>query len=782
GGVLCKHGGRVTELNLQGLDLVGTISPHLGNLSALRSLCLQNNHFVGNIPNQIGSLVFPQPSQSIPSTITNCTNPMTMDLSTNIISGTIPSSIHHLHKLGVLKIGANQLDGSIPPSISNLSWLKTLDVHTNNLIGKIPEELGRLNNIQQIQLSINNLEGIVPGLLYNQSTLSLIGFAVNDLHGQIQFLCIYSRLPNLRLFHICINKFNGTIPPSLHNLTKIESIRMSHNFLSSSVPPGLSRLGNLVLYNIGFNQIADNASILVELTNCTKLQLLFDRTVPVYLGGNKISGQIPLLNMSHNLTVSSISGSISPDIGQLTELTKLLLNWNELSGPITIEIGNLTSLTTLEISKKEIVSRITDELGHLHHALSLDLSSNNLHGHIPASLFAISSLNTILNLSNNSLTGALAENIGQLKKTNQLTGDIPASLANLQALQLLNLSMNDLNGLVPCTGIFANHSAVHLDGNQMLCYSSLTCYNHHRKLHVMIAVAVAAASAAAISILILKFLKLLPRRHLAKAKTRAIDILSELCRVTNTFDQTNLIGVGSFGSVYKAVHVGTAVAVKVLDLHKMGAPKSWVLDALEYMHNDCGGQAVHCDTKPSDVLLDGDMTAKVGDFGVTRLMAPVQLEQQSISSVQGLTGSIVYNPPEYGYEGKPSPKGVYSYGVMLLEMITGRSPLQQTFREDMNLAKWVRENLPHEARQVIDQRLISSTLDASVEGVQRSRAEHLLPNCLLIPMMEVALSCVVESPYERSGMHDCLLRLKKLKETFLHNRRTIYAAGEVDRN
>jgi len=106
-----------------------------------------------------------------------------------------------------------------------------------------------------------------------------------------------------------------------------------------------------------------------------------------------------------------------------------------------------------------------------------------------------------------------------------LTGDIPASLANLQALQLLNLSMNDLNGLVPCTGIFANHSAVHLDGNQMLCYSSLTCYNHHGKLHVMIAVAVAAASAAAISILILKFLKLLPRRHLAKAKTRAIDSL-----------------------------------------------------------------------------------------------------------------------------------------------------------------------------------------------------------------------------------------------------------------
>jgi len=105
--------------------------------------------------------------------------------------------------------------------------------------------------------------------------------------------------------------------------------------------------------------------------------------------------------------------------------------------------------------------------------------------------------------------------------SNQLTGDIPASLANLQALQLLNLSMNDLNGLVPSTGIFANHSAVHLDGNPKLCYSSLACYSHHQKLHVTIAVA--AASTAAMSILILIFLKLLPRRYLAKAKTRAID-------------------------------------------------------------------------------------------------------------------------------------------------------------------------------------------------------------------------------------------------------------------
>ncbi|CAO2148495.1 unnamed protein product [Urochloa humidicola] len=201
--------------------------------------------------------------------------------------------------------------------------------------------------------------------------------------------------------------------------------------------------------------------------------------------------------------------------------------------------------------------------------------------------------------------------------------------------------------------------------------------------------------------------------------------------------------------------------------------------ALEYMHSDCGGQVVHCDIKPSNVLLDGEMTAKVSDFGLARLLVPVQPEHQSISSVHGLKGSIGYIPPEYGYGSKPSTSGdVYSYGVMLLEMITGKSPLEQSFNGDMNLTKWVQDNFPHGAHEIIDKRLISTTAtDASVEGVQDSSMKQLLLECLLIPMMEVALSCVVESPDERSSMHDSLLRLKQMKVVFLRNRSTIYNAS-----
>ena len=269
-----------------------------------------------------------------------------------------------------------------------------------------------------------------------------------------------------------------------------------------------------------------------------------------------------------------------------------------------------------------MVGRIPDELGLLQHVLSLDISSNKLHGDIPASLFALRSLSSVLNLSHNSLSGALTDTIGQLENIiaidlsdnllnssiplsigqcrslqalslsrndmsgvipdsignnlrgmqildlsdNKLTGSIPESLAKLP-LKLSNLSMNDLNGLVPSSGIFENHSIVYLYGNPKLCYSSLACYSSQyssqsRKKHIV--TAVVAASVATFSILVLMILVTLSwsKRYSANAKIQptsgGINVRAnnhplisykELCRVTNNFDQANLIGFGSFGLV-----------------------------------------------------------------------------------------------------------------------------------------------------------------------------------------------------------------------------------------
>ncbi|CAL4994028.1 unnamed protein product [Urochloa decumbens] len=741
-GVLCNHGGRVSELDLRGLSLVGRICPSIGNLSALHSLYLQDNHFVGNIPNQLGK---------------------------------------------------NNLDGSIPTSIGNLSLLNTLDVNTNNLTGKIPEVLGRLKYIQYIQLSLNNLKGFVPLSLYNLSTLAFFAFAKNDLSGEIP-TDIGFRLPNLRVFHICFNKFSGLIPSALHNITEIESIRMSNNLLTGSVPPGLNGLHNLTLYNIGFNHISDTTNIIKDLTNCTKLQFisldenLIEGSVPesvgnlsgslikLYLGGNSINGQIPasmgsltstLLNISYN----QLSGSIPSEIGHLSELTVLGLAENKLSGPLPVEIGSLTALTTLEINNNELVGRIPEALGLLQRVLSLELSSNKLHGDIPASLFSLRSLSSVLNLSHNSLSGGLSDTIGQLENIiaidlsdNLLNSSIPLSIMQCRSLQTLSLSRNAMSGVIP-------DSIGNLRGLQILDLSSNSFGSVYKAiLHDGTPVAI----------------KVLDLHKVGAPKSWVAE-----CETLRNLRHRNLIKLVTICA--SADFAANDFRALVYELMSQGSLEDWIhqhkqhedgsglnaedvlniaidaASALVYMHSDCGGQVVHCDIKPSNVLLDGEMTAKVSDFGLARLLAPVQPEHQSISSIHGLKGSIGYIPPEYGYGSKPSTAGdVYSYGVMLLEMITGKSPLEQSFGGDMNLTKWVQHNFPRGAHEIIDKRLISTTTtDTGFEGVQDSSIKQVLLNCLLIPMMEVALSCVVESPDERSSMHDSLLRLKQVKVAFL---------------
>ena len=144
---------------------------------------------------------------------------------------------------------------------------------------------------------------------------------------------------------------------------------MSNNLFTGSVPPGLNRLHSLVMYNIGFNHISDTTSIITGLTNCTNLQFialdenLIEGWLPdsfgnlssslekLYLGGNRINGQIPLsigsltsltlLNMNYN----QLCGSIQSEIGRLSQLTVLGLAGNKLSGLLPAEIGHLTQLT-----------------------------------------------------------------------------------------------------------------------------------------------------------------------------------------------------------------------------------------------------------------------------------------------------------------------------------------------------------------------------------------------------------------------------------------------------
>ncbi|KAM7473921.1 hypothetical protein LguiB_021164 [Lonicera macranthoides] len=120
-----------------------------------------------------------------------------------------------------------------------------------------------------------------------------------------------------------------------------------------------------------------------------------------------------------------------------------------------------------------------------------------------------------------------------------------------------------------------------------------------------------------------------------------------------------------------------------------------VASAIHYLHDFCEPPIIHCYLKPSNILLDNDLTAHVGDFGLARLLSKsADTFALAQSSSMGIKGSIGYTAPEYGMGGAASKCGdVYSYGVLLLELFTGRRPTDDMFKDGLNLHNYIKMGL-----------------------------------------------------------------------------------------
>ncbi|KAL2487090.1 putative LRR receptor-like serine/threonine-protein kinase [Abeliophyllum distichum] len=288
----------------------------------------------------------------------------------------------------------------------------------------------------------------------------------------------------------------------------------------------------------------------------------------------------------------------------------------------------------------------------------------------------------------------------------------------------------------------------------------------------------------------------------------------EVLNATNNFDEENLIGIGSIGKVYKGVFSdGMIAAIKVFNLDLEGANKSFdtechilrnirhlnlvkvitscsnldlkalvleympngnlnkwlsssnyflnivqrveimidVASALEYLHHGLPSPIVHCDLKPSNILLDEDMVAHVADFGIAKLFT----EDQRISLTKTL-GTIGYMAPEYGSTGLISTMAdVYSFGIMLMETFTKMKPTDDTFVGEFTMRRWVFESFPNAITQIVDVDLMNA-----VEN--NVRAEE---SCFR-SIMGLALECTADLPEERLAVKDVLKRLKKIKTEF----------------
>jgi Leucine-rich repeat (LRR) protein len=464
-GVTCgRRHQRVTMLDLQSLKLVGSISPHVGNLSFLRNLTLQNNTLHYEIPQEIGRLRRLQSlrlqnntlSGKIPSNLSACNKLQVLLFGFNLLTGEILATLGNLSKLRIFYIRRNNLTGGIPPFFGNLSFLEHFDVLENNLGGIIPDSFGQLTKLSYFHVGGNRLSGTIPPSIFNLSSLEIFGVRNNQIQGRLPSN-IGITLPNIKYFSISSNQFTGSIPVSISNASNLYLFQLNTNKLSGKVP-SLEKLNKMSCFTISFNNLGNGGendlSFLCSLTNSTYLTILA-------INVNNFGGELPKCvgNFSTTLTVllldgNKIFGNIPNGIGNLINLQALMMSQNKLSGNIPFEIGKLQKLQVLALNTNDFFGNIPSSIGNLTVLIDLYLYENNLQGNIPLSLSKCQNL-ILLNLRNNNLSGLISPQIIGLfilnLCANQFTGVLPMEIGNFINLQKLDISENMLIGRIPAS-------------------------------------------------------------------------------------------------------------------------------------------------------------------------------------------------------------------------------------------------------------------------------------------------------------------------------------------
>ncbi|GAV89596.1 Pkinase domain-containing protein/LRR_4 domain-containing protein [Cephalotus follicularis] len=668
---------------------------------------------------------------------------------------------------------------SIPQSLQNATGLKDFSATQVNISGTIPDFFSSetFPSLQSLHLAFNQLEGELPWS-FNGSTITSLWLNGNQLNGTVSVLQGMTYLTEVWLHS---NKLTGPIP-DVSGLLGMQNFSLRDNQLTGIVPDSLVKLPSLYIVNLTNNLLQGptplfNSGVNVDIANGTNSFCLdvpgfpCDPRVDVLLAvaesvgypsgfaanwkGNDPCNQWQWITCTNgNITIVNfqrlgLSGTISANFSMLKSLNKLILSGNNLTGTIPNELTTLPSLTLLDVSNNNLYGKVPAFRQNvvINTAGNTDIGKDE-----PSSTPAGSPAGNTPGTSSGSSGGG---NDAKKSKTGTVVGSVIGAFCGL-----------GLVGLVVClytrkgkrsskvqsphtVVIHPRHSGDHDAVKVTVAGSSVngrggfgTVYKG--ELHDGTKIAVKRMESGVIS-----------EKGLAEFK-------SEIAVLTKVRHRhlVGLLGYCLDGNerllVYEYMPQGT-LSRHVFNWREEGLkPLEWtrrltialdVARGVEYLHGLAHQSFIHRDLKPSNILLGDDMRAKVADFGLVRL-APDG--KHSIET--RLAGTFGYLAPEYAVTGRVTTKvDLFSFGVILMELITGRKALDETQPEDsLHLVTWFR-------RMHFSKDTFRKAIDPTIELDEETCAS-------VSTVAELAGHCCAREPYQRPDMGHVVNVLSSLAE------------------